>query len=153
MSIEEMHRLVSENEEMSDFIGEMPEEKIVEAEEMLGVVFPKSYRDFLRNYGCGGVDGEEFYGIGPGEPTAVPSVIFITKETRKDVNLPHELIPVWYSGGEEECMIDLSQSDGEEAPIISWIPGMDDLEQDRTPIYPSFSTFFVAQVKSALGIE
>ena len=153
MSIEEMHRIVSENEELADFVGEMPESKIVEAEKRLEVAFPKSYREFLRKYGCGDIDGEEFYGIGPREPNCAPSVIFMTESTREDVNLPHELIPVWYSGGEEECMIDISQSDGEEAPIISWIPGKDDAEQDRTPLFPSFSVFFVAQVKNALAIE
>lgn len=45
------------------FSGPAPEDQIVAAERELGVMFPRSYRAFLRHYGAGNVDCIEIYGI------------------------------------------------------------------------------------------
>lgn len=150
MSVEEMVSLVEANEDLAHFVGPIPEEKVREAEERLGVVFPASYREFLLRYGCGGIAALEFYGIGWGEPNAAPNVIFTTEAIRKSVALPDYLIDVYDSGFDEHCMIDTSQMENNEAPIIEWTPGLDESSQDLTVQFPDFSTFFVALVKESL---
>jgi hypothetical protein len=37
--------------------GNKSEQVVSDAERLLGVKFPKSYREFLKQYGCGGIAG------------------------------------------------------------------------------------------------
>ena len=52
-------RMIKEYEDESFFWGEVTEEAIENAENALGVKFPKEFRDFVKAYGSGGICGVE----------------------------------------------------------------------------------------------
>ena len=55
--------MITEYEEDDDFCGEVSEADIKLVEEKLNVIFPESYKWFVRNYGSGGICGVEILGI------------------------------------------------------------------------------------------
>ncbi|VYT63121.1 SMI1/KNR4 family protein [Clostridium paraputrificum] len=66
--------------EENDFYGRINEDDIKLVEHRLGMIFPESYRCFIRNYGSGGICGVEILGI---ENKDNPSVICGTQRYRK----------------------------------------------------------------------
>jgi len=151
MDFEQIRSVIEKFKNEADFLGPMPEEKIAEAEGRLGVQFPLSYRLFLRFYGCGGVRGEEFFGIGYDTPSCEPSVVFVTESMRKS-GLPEGLVVVWASGGEYQCAIDTSRERDGEAPVVEWVEGMDPCRQSRQVLYPTFADLFTARVTKAMEV-
>ncbi len=118
MNSEELNnRLI--NFESVDPGGPVSEPTIADAEQQLGIRFPPQYRSFISTFGCGGVDSEEFIGLGG------PDYLHIVKLTlrlRDRMNsLPVSLLPVRGDGfGNYDCL-DTSQptSEGEYA-IVQW---------------------------------
>lgn len=153
MATDEMDEIVRTCEDLADFDGPVSELQVCSAEEALGVKFPESYRKFLLQYGCGDIAGVEFFGICRGGDIAAPSVVFMTKSMRDSTNLPRHLIYVCDSGSDWQYMIDTSQANGNEAPIIEWYGGQAENKQDCRPKYSSFSSFFVDMVRSAAEDE
>ena len=61
---EEIKKMIEEaGEDIIDFRYGVSEKWIQLAEERLNIRFPESYKWWLRNYGGGGIYGEEIYGI------------------------------------------------------------------------------------------
>lgn len=63
---EEMKKLIikaGDEVNFSDFGNGVSEEWIIKAEKRLNVIFPESYKWWLRNYGGGEIRGEEIYSI------------------------------------------------------------------------------------------
>ena len=55
-------QLIEENEEYADFEVLKPDSLIEKAEERLTCTFPPTYRMFLKQLGCGDIEGLEFFG-------------------------------------------------------------------------------------------
>lgn len=55
--------LLQSNGASADLMGPVPEDEIATAEHDLGVVFPSTYRRFLRHFGAGNVLAFEIYGL------------------------------------------------------------------------------------------
>jgi hypothetical protein len=106
-----------------DFVGPQPESRIARAEQVLGLLFPPTFREFLKRLGCGDTFGEEFYGLinDDFEARGVPNLIWATLDERRRANLPRSLIVVGATGDGGLYAIDVSQKtpDGE-SPVVEW---------------------------------
>jgi hypothetical protein len=135
-----------------DFTGPIPQQIVEEAEELLGVRFPPSYRQFLLKLGCGDVAGAEFYGIvddnlrdGP-----IPNGIWLTLDERETGKLPPKMVLVAFTGMIGYYALDLSRvGENREAPVVMWQTGA---PGNACPVIAKdFGSFFLDEVSSALG--
>lgn len=125
-------KMIEDYGENKDFFGKVSEEQICNAEEKLGVVFPQSYRNFVKNYGFGGICGVEIEGI-QGELGV--SVVSATERWRK-LGLGMNLIVIEDSGEFVRCMY---SSDVNDARVFSWSRGGNEL----SPRYDSFDDYLI----------
>lgn len=100
MNISILHQafsIIEKHKAASDFYGENRDETIREAEKILNISFPNSYRIFLKTYGAGDISGCELYGIiGKFEtPSSVPDMVWLTLQERNDGNLPKDCIVIY----------------------------------------------------------
>ncbi|MFD0769397.1 SMI1/KNR4 family protein [Bacillus sp. CGMCC 1.60114] len=151
-NIEEAIKLIEQNIDESDFVGEISEKEIKGAEERLNVKFPISYKTFLQRYGTGDIFGEEIYGLGV-ENTGIPSVIWITENLRKENNLPKNYLVIYATGYDfEYYCLDCSMIDRNEieAPIASFTAGVPIEKQNFEIISSSFGAFLLETLKDAI---
>lgn len=148
--------LINENEFLSDFVGKCPEQLVRKAEEKLNLSFPKSYKQFLLNFGAGNFGSEEVYGIVKEdfENSGIPDAIWYTIKQRKEVNLPSNLVVIYHTGGEEIFCLDTNKpgKHGEPA-VISYAIGVDPKHQTYEIIANDFGEFLLQRVKLELGIS
>ncbi len=96
------------------------EEDLVSCEEFLRYSLPKSYRDFVLQYGFGGVGSIEFHGLFPRDlhKNLHQNAILFTTELRENHDLPDDLLAIVNFGGDAAGCILLSQMNEGESPII-----------------------------------
>ncbi|MEK4486103.1 SMI1/KNR4 family protein [Psychrobacillus sp. FSL H8-0484] len=143
MSINKVLEIIEANQEEADFIGEIDEQTIIDAENKLKVKFPKSYREFLKKYGLGDIFGQEIYGLGTDE-TGIPNMIWITKELREKENLPNNLICFYFADDGEYFCLDCSKvrsNNDDDGPVVSYISGLPIKEQPFEMIAENFGDF------------
>lgn len=97
---ERIIKMIENYGEEDDFFGEVSEEYINKAEEKLRVKFPRSYRDFIKKYGSGGICGVELEGV---QGNLGASVVDATERWRK-LGLGMNLIVLEDSGEFARCM-------------------------------------------------
>ncbi len=137
---------IIKNSPKSDFDGPKSESLVQEAEKYLGIEFPPSYRQFLLDFGCGSIDGNEFYGIINNEfgKSSVPNGIWLTMEERKKFTLPKNLILI-AEGYEGYLAIDINQrNDFGECPIIEWVGGNPN-NSDKI-LYQDFGSYILEMI-------
>ncbi|RIW34307.1 SMI1/KNR4 family protein [Bacillus salacetis] len=110
-----------------DFFGEVSEEYINKAEEKLRIKFPRSYRDFIKKYGSGGICGVELEGV---QDNLGASVVDATVRWRK-LGLGRNLIVLEDSGEFARCMYCADINDDR---VFSW-------ERGGTDLNPRYNTF------------
>ena len=118
MSTKELnHRLA--NFETIDSSGPVPEATIVAAEQQLGIQFPPQYRSFLSLFGCGGIDSEEFIGLGGPDHL---NIVKLTLRLRAKINsLPIYLLPLRNDGfGNYDCFDTRGLTERGEFMIVQW---------------------------------
>jgi len=138
--------------EVADFDGAKPEYLILLAEDVLGIEFPPTYRLFIKKYGCGGIDGSEFFGlIGPNfESSGVPDVVWITLDLRRSSLLPDSLIPVYALGNGSYFAIDRSiKSTNSESPVVFWDAGSPP-EDRREDVAEDFGQFMLMVLENRI---
>ncbi len=108
--------MIEEYGQEKDFFGGVSEKDIRDAEEMLGLKFPQSYRGFLKDYGSGGICGVEILGV---EGKLGASVVKATERWRK-LGLDMKLIVIEDSGEFVRCMY---SADVNDERVFSWIRG------------------------------
>ena len=91
------------------------------AEAALGTKLPESYTAFLREFGWGGVDSWELFGVGAGVPSYLDLVRMTESErTTFHPHIPPHLVPVMNDGfGNHYCLDTASLHDGE-CPVVLW---------------------------------
>ncbi len=125
--------------------GPAEEATIAQAEQLLGVRFPPSYRSFLSEFGAALCEGFELAGLFVQEDESRPpqwmDVVKSTHQLRRgsDDLIPREYIPVSGDGGDYIYYIDTSVigPDGE-SPVIALGPGV-----DGVVIAESFSDYVI----------
>ncbi|WP_018933246.1 SMI1/KNR4 family protein [Gracilibacillus lacisalsi] len=93
MNHDKLRKLIQEKRDASYFFGTVDDATIKKAEEKLDLKFPKEYREFLGEYGCGNIGPIEIFGLGP-SVESVPNVEWVIKNLRETRDLPNYLIPV-----------------------------------------------------------
>ncbi|MEI2666111.1 SMI1/KNR4 family protein [Rossellomorea sp. LJF3] len=152
MSINKAVEIIEANQEEADFIGEIDEQTIIDAENKLKVKFPKSYRLFLKKYGLGDIFGQEIYGLGTDE-TGIPNMIWITKELRETDSLPNNLICFYFADDGEYFCLDCSKvqsNNDDNAPVVSFISGLPIKEQSFEIIAENFGVFLAELLNNSL---
>jgi len=149
MSLQDLEKafdLIEENG--GDFEGEKDNALIAKAEKALGLRFPPSYKKFLSTFGCGDIDGLEFYGlIGDDfENSSVPDAIWLTLEERKS-GLPQSLVLVYATGDGAYYGIDTSQVDSSgECPVVSY-----EMNGSMEKIADDYGAFLLSELKTVLS--
>jgi cell wall assembly regulator SMI1 len=131
------------------FHGNMTEELIINAENYLKLKFPKSYREFLLEYGNGFFNGHEFYGICKEDfiNSSIPDAIWLTMNERNKFNLDNSLILIKEST-EYYFAIDTSRNINGENPVIDLIPGVK--KEECEIVADDFGTFFLNEIRKSL---
>ncbi|MGD8164530.1 glucosaminidase domain-containing protein [Pantoea sp. FN0307] len=82
--IEHLDKLIKDSGEESLFTGVVDDSTIKKFEAILGVPFPKSYKEFIKEYGTLSFCGDTYYGItGKGkDEKRIPCVLFVTQKAR-----------------------------------------------------------------------
>lgn len=118
-------------------------------------LFPRSYRDFLFNFGAMSFGAEEFYGIvrEDFDNSRVPDAIWYTLVERKEAQLPSNLLVIYDTGSEELFCLDFSKlsSEGEPAVVV-FVPGVDLEYQKYEVISGDFGEFLLQKVNLELGL-
>jgi antitoxin YobK len=152
VSINKAFEIIEANKEEDDFLGEIDDQTIIDAENKLGLKFPKSYREFLKRYGLGDIFGEEIYGLGTDYPGA-PNMIWITKDFRTTENLPNNLVCFYFADDGEYLCLDCSKVKShtdDNAPVVSFISGIPINEQSFEIIAENFGDFLSELLTNAL---
>lgn len=130
-----------------DFEGKKSDIIIEKAENKLGIVFPPSYRHFLKTLGCGGIQGIEFFGIinEDFENSGIPDAIWLTINERK-LGLPKKLILIGYTGYGTYYALDTSQPNSEgEYPVVEYSPNI-----EPVIVADNYGTFLLNELKTIL---
>jgi hypothetical protein len=124
--------LIKANFGDSDFEGSKAEELIANAENILGIQFPPTYKEFVRSLGAGDIAGIEFYGIinNNVDHSSIPDAVWLTLHERRRSQLPLFYIVIGSTGEGNYHVIDLSRknTDGE-SPVLEWSPGEGVIQQ------------------------
>ncbi|MEM4409766.1 MAG: SMI1/KNR4 family protein [Candidatus Caldarchaeum sp.] len=118
VSYQEISRRIRGMEE-TKFGRGASEEQISEAEQLLGITFPPSYKKFLSEFGWADIDGEEIYGLGDD----VPSSLHLVRKTlaeREAAGLPLYWIPIHQTWLGNLTCLDGSRSRRREYPVVLW---------------------------------
>jgi hypothetical protein len=156
MSMKDYEKAVqrmSKRPDLMDFVGPRPEEVVRQAEQILGLVFPPTYRRFLLEYGAGGYGYIEIYGIVNNEDLTVkgvPNGIWYTLDERTTSQLPPSYVVIYNDGEGSLACLDCSRQ-GVEAPVIEFTPGRSYNPGDK--LMSDFGKFFYWLVKLAQEVE
>jgi antitoxin YobK len=120
--------------------GPVSESLIAAAEQQLGVQFPPQYRAFLSVFGSGGVDSEDFIGLGGPEHLDIAKLVLRLRDRNNP--LPARLLPIRGDGfGNYDCFdTDQPTSQGEYA-IVQWNHEAGAV-QECERLYDSFDDWF-----------
>ncbi|MDO7912721.1 SMI1/KNR4 family protein [Pseudomonas sp. 22-AL-CL-001] len=122
-------------------------------EKYLDVVFPESYKLFLRKYGALSFGGDTYYGITKGgvDATAVPSVAFVTKGARARGDADSSMIVVKSSGYGPIYSIDTSIIGSTGEPVVVETELSFKRTGEKNVIYQNFEEFFVSMIREAIA--
>lgn len=96
-------------------------EEIENAERALGVSFPASYRNFLREFGWARISHQELYGLGAEVPAYLELVRnTLAERSGMEPSLPASLIPIMNDGAGNHYCLDTSQKRDAECPVVFW---------------------------------
>jgi len=121
MSSFEFIELLQTVEGQSFFSGEKSELLVLKAESYLGVAFSRSYREFLKSFGCGDINGLEIYGIVDDDfvNSGVPDAIWCTQNERNTNGLPQHYVVIGSTGDGGLYCLDTSVLSGQdECPVV-----------------------------------
>lgn len=130
-------QMINAYEEDKDFFGEASEEAITKAEIRLEVSFPSEHREYVKEYGSGGICGVEILGV-EGEDFA--SVVEDTERFRKE-GLPRKYSVI---KNVDEFIYCLNTVDTYN--VISW----DGITKQEVESYTTFNEFLQDHFQEAI---
>ena len=145
--------MIEENVDSADFVGEISVETVNNAEKLLGVTFPESYKRFLCHYGAGSFGSEEIYGILDEDlnGSGIPDAIWITQTQRQKLHLAPELVIIYFNGASEYYCLDTSQmNESQECPIVIYEPGITQ-GTVRDIVYEDFGSFLLDIIQNEVS--
>ncbi|ODS37091.1 MAG: hypothetical protein A7316_02185 [Candidatus Altiarchaeales archaeon WOR_SM1_86-2] len=135
-------------------------EEIKEAEKILGVKLPESYKRFLQDFNGGGIGHFVICGIGEDHPDYQGmNIVKLTLELRNDYRpnyyIPNNLIPFYdYGNGDYDCF-DTNKFEEGECPVVVWnhetfFENLNDLTKNYEVINKNFIEWLNKKVESWL---
>jgi antitoxin YobK len=129
-----------------DFEGAKPESLVTRAEAALGLTFPRSYRRFVLELGCGDINGLEVFGLIDDnfENSAVPNGIWLTLNERRAIGLDPAFVIVGEAGDGTYYALDTRRVDSAgEAPVVRL--SVDGKQSEE--VADSFGDYFLQAVR------
>lgn len=100
-------------------IGGISEEKILKAENLLGLKFSKQCREFYESYGYVSFEGTEIFGINPDNlNVCAANAVAMALHERKDYGLSHQWLPIYDFEDGFIVFQDYSQLNSEGEPLV-----------------------------------
>ena len=130
----------------ADFEGVKQETLVAMAERVLGLTFPPSYRRFLLEMGCGGINGLEVFGLISDnfEHSTVPNGIWLTLTERRRIGLHPAYVLIGEGGDGTFYALDTRQvGKGNEALVVRL--SVDGKQSER--VADSFGDYFLEAVR------
>lgn len=123
-------------------------EDIKKAEVILEIKFSNSYREFLIEFGWGGVECIELYGLGADVPDYL-NVVKVTLSERNEMEpaLQKDLIPLLNDGFGNHYCLDTGRMTDLECPVVFW-NHEEASDQDVEIVAPNFSTWLMSMLTS-----
>ncbi len=121
--MERLKQLVNDHADEFFTHSKKSELLISKAEQVLDVKLPKSYKDFVIEWGMMSFKGFEFYGLihGDFDKQRMPSVVRFNMDLRTEESFPHHLIAFFDNDGVEYMCLDTSNFFSEsECSIALW---------------------------------
>ncbi len=113
--------LKNEEQEFDDcFLGGVSLEKISLVEKKLGVQFPTSYKEFLKKYGSGGIDGIIFWGIENNNVDINKNTVLFNTEKYRKKGIPDDLVVFRDVGEYVVCLETKKMDKNAECPVVTW---------------------------------
>lgn len=113
-----LDQIVAEGGDVSSS-GPVPDEKIDDAQKILQVSFPPSYREYLAEFGALEIDGQTFAGLTANPAGSLGDVVAFTQYFRAEYHLPTHFIALDFQDGDYFLCMDSSvQSDTGESPLF-----------------------------------
>lgn len=119
--------------------------EIADAEGVIGVRLPASYKAFVSTFGWTRLYHDPVYGIGSSVPPEYALVRHVLSErTEFEPNIPHHLVPVMNDGAGNHYCLDTASFHGGECPVVFWDHEHED-GPDQTPeqVSPSFDRWLI----------
>lgn len=135
--VKELYTIIKQHESMGDFThAHITDEMLDEAEKRMNVKFPEEYRQFLREFGHGGIGGIEVLGVGKNG-----SLLFekVTLEYRA-YGLPQELFVIENCGEWQYCI------NSDNGKVVMWSRG--DFEYSEA--YDDFEAYLYDRVNDMI---
>jgi antitoxin YobK len=110
--------------------GPVDAKSISEAEEMLNITFPPSYRTYLTEYGASYGSGIEMYGLPDArEPPEWVNAAQQTLNVRKSTNISYGYLAISDDGGDFRYYLDCASPNNQgECPVVKVGPGIETFE-------------------------
>jgi antitoxin YobK len=128
------------------WLGPASQSSIDKIEELLGLKLPVSLRNFLSEYGGGGVVGQEIGGIGADNPllTHKGTLLGDSQRCRKDYRLPEHLVVVYFTDDGVCWCVDTSKQDKNgESPVVSYSIFTHKVDAEIAPTFADFLRKYV----------
>ncbi|MFI3312071.1 SMI1/KNR4 family protein [Ewingella allii] len=148
-----IEKLISDSGEFSHGSGPASEDTILLYESSLGVIFPESYKIFLRKYGTLMFNGLSFYGISKQGLSAnsAPDVRYVTLEARKLGDIDDKMIKILSSGYGPSFSLDLSVIGETGEPVVVETELSFKRDKNKNIIANSFVEFLFKEIETSLG--
>ena len=119
MSIDDLNQRIR-SFEFTDFSGPIAPSLVNSAQQALGLPLSREYRQFLEHFGSGGVESEEFIGLG-GKPHL--DVVRLREDLlQRERPFPKHLLPVRGDGfGNYDCIDTSAPTEKGEFAVVYWL--------------------------------
>ncbi|MGU6971036.1 SMI1/KNR4 family protein [Salmonella enterica subsp. enterica serovar Oranienburg] len=147
-----IEQIITDSGEVFFCSGPASEELISAYESSLNIVFPESYKIFLRKYGTLMFNGLSFYGISKQGLAAnsAPDVKYVTIEARKLGDVDDDMIKMLSSGYGPSFSIDVSMlSETGEAVIVETELSFK-RDGDKSIVANNFAEFLLGKISESL---
>ncbi len=149
--LEQAFLIIQENSEDRFFVGERSDDLILEAESVLGLKLPPTYKRFVKKFGAGNIAGQEFYGVINNDLTdsSVPDGVWFTLSTREEYELPDDMIVIGSIDDGTYITLSAHKDNFEiEAEVIEWNP----YTKEEGLIADDFGFFLLDKITTALEL-
>ncbi|WP_034263733.1 SMI1/KNR4 family protein [Actinospica robiniae] len=148
-------RIVKTHDGTVNYHEDPPDAALIEeAEQILGVTFPPSYRHFLAEIGGCDIEGEEFYGLfrRRDDPQQIMGTASFSLQERQDSQMPATMLVLQYDGMGGIYVLDTAQTDADgEAPVLVYLPPWVTNGRPLEYIASSFGAFALRKARRVIG--